>query len=860
MINQTNNVLSIPNAASGRLGTYLSSVKIPMNNGSEIAASSIWTTYGDVGRQSALVAILKKGSSPGELYDLGELYQINAAPKASIPMVAVIVTGMSELDLWSELIVRAIGQTLGGLADEYELDGSDFASVPDGVWSPPPNVVFISDNQRGRLAGGESSRSVLPNLCYQWPIAKTDTLKFYPHNDPTPNPTTTPKGNGSIQLVEGGERYRKNALRCDFDCLMRRMPNSTQLPIQDQVSFCKVCQHILRGVISDSPDFNMQNAGRILLDSQHLLYDTVKWSSINKIDLKKQTFPLTFGPFGGGPKWSFDIEVNNTNGLKITNLRLSDRPGDPFAAATATAQAADVMQSIEFTDLTNPLSVTFESDPPTTLNIVDAMTNNLAPPHLEVATEGGTRKEFFVGIKLVLSWDIPDKWAIEVAMSLVLKGMKNDIDPGGAVMACKIYPQMSMRYRRPPKGSKKRKGKMPKVTALQGTIAFVTNNVIPTSLAGTLDPDLRSMANGKLAMSLFTDSNSSDWDSEYKFSTAFFASQFGGANVPEFKLWDADWSRGRKLAGVVHSSITSPSELGGATARKAHRDYGEPGLPHWSWLFDYSSPLLSGNKHFVAVYRDGDVTTSGNHNGGLPRDKVFPWPPPSDLTDPPPSTNPFQMKVSKVGRQGAYDNVHLHADMGTDDKGRPVVAAPFCADLCLHLHWRWGIVAIGVTRTPYSFLGWGNGKLDQGAHTIRGAPLIPPNQHLEIDITAQSNSEALVKYISVAYAPGLDEYQVFLEQGIGFAFTYDGLPIDDLVRLCAAVGVIGPTKMEEKKTELDGLLKSDPAKLDREKRMLFQHIYEKIRWYDTNLDKIKAGVDVQQVPGVPAAPADLEGL
>src|SRR5207237_6479453 len=117
---------------------------------------------------------------------------------------------------------------------------------------------------------------------------------------------------------------------------------------------------------------------------------------------------------------------------------------------------------------------------------------------------------FKVGIKFVLSWDIPGNWAFEVIMSLVLKDISHDFDPGGAIGSCKFYPQMSMRYLDPPKGSQKRTGKRPKVVALHGTISILTNNVIPTTLAGSLDPDLQSMASGVQAISMFYDTNISD--------------------------------------------------------------------------------------------------------------------------------------------------------------------------------------------------------------------------------------------------------------------------------------------------------------------------------------------------------------
>jgi len=98
--------------------------------------------------------------------------------------------------------------------------------------------------------------------------------------------------------------------------------------------------------------------------------------------------------------------------------------------------------------------------------------------------------------------------------------------------------------------------------------------------------------------------------------------------------------------------------------------------------------------------------------------------------------------VSKVPRQGEFDNVHFAPQMQVELSPRSlpglgtvfsglgplgVTMAPVCAHDCFHLHWRWGK---GYTKT-YN-LGWG----PAGPYTEAGAPMVAPNQRVEIDVPA----------------------------------------------------------------------------------------------------------------------------
>ena len=422
-------------------------------------------------------------------------------------------------------------------------------------------------------------------------------------------------------MIEGAGDYRKGAFRCDFDCLMRRKANTATIPIQDQVGFCAACWHSLYTAIAGEPKYAL-GTRRARLSSQRLVYDSVGWTPTS-VDISATTFPTTVTGTSpkGAPTWQFDVDVNPADGFKITNLKLKGRPGDPYQAAE------DVCESIEFQDIW----VALDGGPGTGLAMADAFDNTASPPQLEQAANGGATGEYLAGVKLTLTWAHSSGWQIQAAISMTVRDKRNDFDPGGAAEACKFYPQIALRYYPPSKGT----GKLPKVTGLGGSIVLRTNNVIPTSLGPSLDPSLAPMANGMLSSSLFVDSNNSDFDNTYTLAQASFSGAVAGwtegrAPAAPFGIWKGDWQSGRKLAGVINPTALLYL-LNSPTARVAHVAAGYPGLPHWSWLFDYCWPNFNGTKQFAGVYQAGEKSGGGHQD--VVRTLPVTWPLPVDQSD-----------------------------------------------------------------------------------------------------------------------------------------------------------------------------------------------------------------------------------
>lgn len=179
----------------------------------------------------------------------------------------------------------------------------------------------------------------------------------------------------------------------------------------------------------------------------------------------------------------------------------------------------------------------------------------------------------------------------------------------------------------------------------------------------------------------------------------------------------------------------------------------------WANLFDYYSPEVTGGGAITGVYGPGNATKWSSLRTGS-----YPW---SGQT----------MKIQKVARQGQYDNIHVHGYLGNHTSPYPainIVEAPFCPEDCFHLHWRWGLEAVSLLpimpQAKTKFWGWSSFAHYEMGNVLPGAPLIPPNQELSVDVS--NDAENKVKTIGYRiYVSDTRPYnkQVTMEQGCAFA-------------------------------------------------------------------------------------------
>ena len=128
---------------------------------------------------------------------------------------------------------------------------------------------------------------------------------------------------------------------------MRRKPNTAAMPIQDRIGFSPApCQS--SGTYRDSRrtrDHGLLTS-RPKLNNQKLAYDVAGWTRANDGNIRNRVSPAGSATSpSGAPTWQFNVDVNPTDGLKITDLKLHGQPGDPFKAAD------DVCEWIAFQNL-----------------------------------------------------------------------------------------------------------------------------------------------------------------------------------------------------------------------------------------------------------------------------------------------------------------------------------------------------------------------------------------------------------------------------------------------------------------------------------------------------------------------------
>lgn len=832
-LQQTGLRLSIPMARANALGDALASAPIADARPTPMSGSDLWPAGGRFGRDGSLVSLLVKGGT------IGELYELAPSENYPTPVVGAALAG----EHWSNLLVRGIAQAYAGLVDEFERPEPEFLKATDDIFSTlSPNVVVVSQEMRDQFAAGDTSS--LGGLA-RWPINKQGFIGFFPHQGSEADVTKQP-ARRMVGLVEGGGGFRFNAFRSDFDCLMRRTPYSTNLPVQDRSSFCKVCHFFIRTGLRGGPS---TNTGSVEIDRQRLLFDRLAWKERPFPQVSTPSRPQSLGVAGFGitdskPHWKFDVTCDAVNGLKVSNLKLLGRDFflDPFFNAT------EIVRSITFRDL----SVTYRLLGPGTAQLerplpyAEAFANKQGVS-LRTYRNGSDGAQ--AGVKASFSWTLPGVMVVEAEACLVVREARADADPGGAGLACKYFPQLSMRYLRLPNGPRQLQ-----VESLKGTVVIDACNAIPNdlvlpSISAAEDPrdfrhHLEEMRTGNVVAGLFTDSNTSSDDSVYKAGSVF----------PRMT-----WQSGRKLAAVTTNA--------GGEARQVYLGGKVPMLPHWSWLFDYATSKVAQKRSqpFVAAYHRPfpdklDVTRDGKSNGGVERSQTVAWPVGADQAAP---SKAFKMTIKKVPRQGSYDNLHVAADHGLGDIGNPnsqLTPAPFCADMCNHFHWRWGTAATSVAYEPYSFLGWGVGKVGHGANRVMGAPLVPPNQHVEFDTDPAIPGKVSITYTVDAVRPGHGERQVFLEQGLFFVFSYFGrLTWGQLSLLSLAVG-FGPSPFSafffNIRNRANDLLR----------RELFDFVYRRIKFFDPTDDDVvrpfvfQTPVETNVADGLLAAPAALENL
>jgi GH25 family lysozyme M1 (1,4-beta-N-acetylmuramidase) len=820
------------------LATFLGKLQVTMPDGSKQPASRFWpVSERRTGLRGSLIAVLRKAEKSWDRIVLGtlvpvshdarsaEMYSLDPTTDDPVPLVAVnVIPGVN----WPALLARAIAQNLGAVGDEYELEGDAYDRPLAGQIGPDaPNLATITDDQRKSLIGdppppGKPQAVVVSTRAY-WLLPNDPPADFVSHDAAAgaarpPNflpPWTVidpPYQLGGLRVVEGADGYRHNVLRSDLDCLMRRMPadvadtqaNPPALPIQSDVPFCVVCTKRIKNALQGGVDVKIEP--RVLLGSQRVEYDRLPWRDPENDQPRARTVLLAAGA-ANQPLWGCTLDFDPAVGFRFTDLELHH---PAFWDAGSAAEVAHVLKSVSITDLSVTFTVGGGAPQTVPLSIASALAAGAprnpkaSPPRLDIARHGDTRGDYQLGARLSLGWEIPDaagrtRFLVDAVISLALRGPSNDADPARAVTACRLFPQLAMRYRLP--------AERVAVRGLHGKIVLLADNADPSNLAGTF----KGIAGGKLAASLFSESNAAPDDAVLAVNAA----------PPTVKA-----TSGRKLA-TLRGKLTN-----GTRALLP--------LPHWSWRYDYVQPLVGAKRRLIAVHDGGEAAFANE------RKQMKAWPS---------GQAAFQSTIKKLPRQGAYDGLYIHPDRGNDGT-HPVVPSPWCADLGLHLFWRRGLAVASAPSSQHDFAGWGPGRIDQGRGAVRGAPLVPPNQRVDVEVApAAGGATIAVTYEVTTSAARAGRWEVFLEHGLAFALRYavddpaGGLSSKQLAWLAAAIGVAAEATIQQR---LDAD-RANPVTFDATVRALMLEVFSHARWFD-------AAEDGDAGEQAPTGDAALEGL
>lgn len=500
----------------------------------------------------------------------------------------------------------------------------------------------------------------------------------------------------------------------------------------------------------------MRYIGGKTLDTQTTMFDEIRWEDAPGDLLLRDRDTAVTGPppglrlgmpatseearEGRTPYWEFTWRVDSAQGLVITNAVA--RGTQPSSGGTLSAER--VFQRIDFTDL----MITFDDGSSATFDVARALGG--AGASFALRRNG---RRFTVdpadplmqyGLRLRLTDNVLSGTGtcnVTLEFVVVLRGAINDFDPGGVPVAMGCYPQLAWTW--------SAEGATKRVQKFRGSVRITADNVMAHNHAGHggAHPPAANIPG------FYTDSN-----------TSFM--YLGDPNNVT-------------LGGLVTNGRQSLYGLSVIGARII-------GLPaSWGMVFDYIHANFTQEKEIVGVYGPAD----GNfYRATLRRRANYIWPVAGAIA----YTNAYV--VIKADRQGQYDNIHLHADMGRPDRyGNTQIHAPFCGHSCVHMHWRWsGIAGRGAGERGWYYNGWS--PLTGGAstaHSTPNAPLVPPNQRVKVAIcaprAARHSADHIINPAAPAVLPARNKMiwystdildpaagrkQVICEHGLGWAYRY----------------------------------------------------------------------------------------
>lgn len=659
---------------------------------------------------------------------------------------------------WPRIVARALGSAMG-LGEEWSGDGSGSAEPAT------PQAAMLAAAQPNLVAG--PAPPVPPTASFKW----FDELDARARTSGVPGP----KGPGPIRLVEGGGGYRSGVFRSAPDCLMRRrIAGDTATSVRsDPVEFCPLCRRLLTRSITGRSG----TAKRVRLDGQRTEFEKASWDEITIHQGAPPPVVTAAALAGERAAWTFTARVGaDVGGLRIEDLRLTgqDLPavgGDPADPSLAEETVAS---RIDFRDL----AVELDDGTRVGIDLARAFASTATSPVLRVGRRGrigATGPVLQHGVSLTVVDDLGGTCPVEVTMSFVVRGEARDIEPAGGLVACKFFPQITLRWLR---------GGEHAVTRMRGCVRFVAANRVRAG-----HQHHGAAAGPSNVASMFCDTNSvADQIRRRRPPTVMAPVESRALLLLMLPLMypglPTSW---------VEDLEVPPSPLG---------------FPLWAVIFDYHKPDIRSDIEIAAVR-------------GPRSDRALRQVRSATVTWPPGSTH--SVTTERDRDQGQYDNVHSHGSMGVDPfdpraPKQPMVHAPGCAEACLHMHWRWGYLGPPGAAAPWvpqvhmaGFRGWSRSGADELSeqHETWGTPLIPPNQDLRVALTHPDTTRtdlwndvvtadraldpaAMTYWWTVDVTePAREQAQVLFEAGVSFAYRYHFGAVMSLIQLAMVRLVAG---------------------------------------------------------------------
>jgi hypothetical protein len=601
---------------------------------------------------------------------------------------------------------------ISGLDDEYEGAGAaSLSGDTDYYASLSPNLLFSDTPPTGTPA------TDFKWLSYMATTEQASSLTVNANPSPgTPNSVleSKPVNSSGFELHEGGGGAATKIYRGSSDGLMRRKIGTPALPVKDiplEVGPLGNL-HLRSNIHTLKQGTSLTYSDPCNLETKFSHYEWW-WSVDTDIDsnlistVNNEHFVPTFGYWDDedDPKWDYKYDINATDGLVFNDMIIKWTDGTNI-------HHSNVLKKLQFVDLQIVWNDASTYDIDLGADIAAAGSNSLITVQY-LDADNNSQTDFQRGHKLIVTRKFQngsgkDLWEYKVVISVCLRDIAADFEPGGALEALKIYPEIGFTWKKYATWTKT-------VDEFRGTVKMTKN---PAS----------SMNNNSYS-NFFTDSN-------YPTKPNYRRGQ-----------WPVDFI---PYAAAV---LTGFFELF---------------YPSWDYLFDYVHTQVQSTTEHIMVY--------GSGSGAPAKEKK------RSATVTYPSGGVWDIEVTKMPRQGAYDNVHTHGDMGmhkSPNTSKKIMMAPFCLESCVHMHWRWGVEGTYVAGmamngvSPSDFKGWSK----SGAKSVLGAPMIPPNQELSVKLedTASGTSispsnDKVISYKIKIDSPKQNCQQVIMENGLSIAY------------------------------------------------------------------------------------------